>query len=508
MTPPSIDADKIRESIEIFIVRHLTNSWEENYGELLRYKQEHGNVSVPPTSQLYYWIRYQKSRWRILSPERRKLLLDAGIDLMSKSMYWQRNFEQLRAFKEEHGNLSVAGDSKLGRWIIFQRAHWDGLSKERREALLGLGFDIDPLETRWQNNLERFSSFVKEHGSSMLQPSMFSKSIKNWLKQQRKRWNLLSPQKRETLLELGFDPDPIETHWRKRLEELRAHKEKHGHCNVGKKENPIVWSFLKELRRSKNEGRLSPERIAALEELNIVWGDASARLFEDTCLRLAAYREKHRRLPSSNTRIREDSVRILISRMLRLRKLYAAGNLSGEQIRRLQNLGFSFHPDEDRWRTRFHELERYIAEGGNPNEIPNAHPLRGWMRAVLDSHGRGTLSGEKIAMLEKLGVTWEERKNRQQKIQNDRWEGNYRAVEKYFKDNASARGAHEGNILPPSHPCYNWWKSQLLNAYVLPPEKAEKIRSLKPAKNKFPRRKRRGIKGQGQGHETPQGAGN
>jgi hypothetical protein len=34
--------------------------------------------------------------------------------------------------------------------------------------------------------------------------------------------------------------------------------------------------------------------------------------------------------------------------------------------------------------------------------------------------------------------------------------------------------------------------------------KAEKAKEA----NKFPRRKRRGIKGQGQGHETPQGAGN
>jgi hypothetical protein len=168
--------------------------------------------------------------------------------------------------------------------------------------------------------------------------------------------------------------------------------------------------------------------------------------------------------------------------MLVLRKQYATGNLSEEQIWRLQNLGFSFHPDEDRWRTRFHELERYVAEGGNPNEIRSAHPLRSWMRTALNSHRRGTLSSEKVVMLEKLGVTWEERKSRQQRIQNDRWESNYRTVEKYFKENASARNAHKGSLLPLSHSCYGWWRSQLKNFYVLPSDKAEKIRALKPVK--------------------------
>jgi superfamily II DNA or RNA helicase len=484
MTPPGVDAEKIRESVEVFIVRRLTDSWEENYGKLLRYKREHGDISIPHGSHLYDWLRYQKSRWRLLFPGKRKLLLDVGIDLTPRPMYWQRNFEQLCAFKAEHGHLTVPFNSKLGRWVIIQRMYLDRLPAERREALLELGFDADPRETRWQNNLEKFRAFVKEHEcSDTLQFSMFPKYLRNWIKHQRKRWNLLSPQKRETLLELGFDPDPIETHWRKRLEELCAYKERHGHCNIRKNENPIMWSFLKALRESKSEGRLSPEKIAALDELNIVWGGASERFFEDTCRKLAAYREKHGRLPSSNTRLKEDrELRILIGRIIIMRRSYRTGNLSDEQIRRLQDLGLSFHPDEERWQTRFREFERYVAEGGNPNEIRSAHPLRGWVRAVLNSHRRGTLSGERIEMLEKLGVTWEDRNSRREKIQNDRWENNYRAVEEYFKENTSAYSVHEGNALPSSHPCYDWWKNQLLYFYALPPDKAEKIRSLKPAK--------------------------
>jgi hypothetical protein len=60
----------------------------------------------------------------------------------------------------------------------------------------------------------------------------------------------------------------------------------------------------------------------------------------------------------------------------------------------------------------------------------------------------------------------------------------------YWNKNLHQRGAiimsekqkrinvEENNILPSSHPCYGWWKNQLLYFYALSPDKAEKIRSL------------------------------
>jgi hypothetical protein len=216
--------------------------------------------------------------------------------------------------------------------------------------------------------------------------------------------------------------------------------------------------------------------------MNIIWGDRSERLFEDTYRKLATYHEKHGHLPPSNTRLNDKDLRILIGRMIKLRQSYRMGNLNDEQIRRLQDLNFPFAPDEERWQGRFREFERYVTEGGDSNNVPSSHPLRSWVRGVRYSHKHGTLSNEKIEMLEKLGMTWENPKIKREKIKNNQWEANYRIVEKYFKKNASICCVPDGNILPTSHPCYNWWKSQILYFYALPADRTAKIRSLKPAK--------------------------
>jgi hypothetical protein len=220
------------------------------------------------------------------------------------------------------------------------------------------------------------------------------------------------------------------------------------------------------MRKSYQEGRLAPDKIAAFEELGIIWGDSFDRLVEDSYHMMVAYHREHGGLPPSNTRLREE--RILLGRMLILRRAYRAGKLRDEQIERLQETGLSFEPEDERWQKRYGELVEYVSNGRDPNRIPNEEPLRGWVRNMKASYEKRVLSKDKIELLEKLGVKWDN-----VGYLNEVWEDNFHTVAEYFKEN-------EVNILPSSHATYDWWKSQLNTFHKLPEERARKVRSLKP----------------------------
>ena len=481
LIPPGVNAEVIRKSVGLFLVSNLTDIWEKHYDKLLRYKQEHGNIDVPfdspAYSELRSWLNTQIARWKLLTYKRKKLLLDLGFDYTSRLASWWEKLEQVRAFKVEYDHLPPYR-SVLGKWVAKQRMFWNVLSSEQHEALLKLGFVLVPRWAQWQNNYEQTLSLFKEHASLDSLP----KYLRAWLKDQRQRWDVLSPEKRDALQKFGFDPRPAETNWKKRLEEFRDYVKKHGHCVVRKNENPSLWSCSRELIQSMKEGKLSPKKIAELDELNFVWGNALERYFEETYHMLAVYREQHGRMPPTTTRAHLGKyMRLLANRISMLRRWYRAGKLTDKQTQRLLELGFSFTPDEDRWHKKFHELERYVADGNNPNAIPHIHPLRNWVRSMRRSYESGIMSSEKIMLMEALGVKWENPGIKNEIIKNERWENNYRIIEKYFKENKRTMTS-EGNVLPVSHRLYEWWKNQIFDYYILPPDRAEKIRSLKPVK--------------------------
>jgi len=464
LVPPGIDAQMIKESVSIFIVRHMSESWEERYGELLRFKREHGHINVPGLTPLNQWLSYQRRRWNTLTLEKQERLLELGF-VSQLPDPWEKHYGELLCFKQEQGHIIVPFSTQLGRWLVSQRQHWNALTSEKQKRLLEIGFELEPHKERWMKKLEELKLFKEQHGHIKVSDKQ-NKQLKNWLKTQRRIWDTLPPERRTLLLELDFDPEPTCTLWQKRLEELEKYAEKRGHCNVRKNENNTLASYLKEMRQSYHEGRLANERIEALERLGMVWGDGSERLFEDFYHQLVAYRNEHGCLPTTNTRLRD--TKILVGRMLIIRKAYRAGKLNEEQIRRLKETGFSFDPDEDRWQERYSELAEYVSKGRDPNRIPNKNRLHDWVRSVKQSYKNGRQSQEKTELLEKLGIAWDDTG-----YMNEKWQNYFQSVAEYFDKNGV-------NSLPATHPIYNWWKVQLKDINRLPPEKAEKIRSLRP----------------------------
>eukprot|EP00873_Tetraselmis_striata_P009424 jgi/Tetstr1/429688/TSEL_019584.t1 len=168
---------------------------------------------------------------------------------------WWRRCKELEEYKQEHGDCLVPRgympNPALGHWVHMQRQrHKKGkLTAERVEALEALGFDGDPLEGQWQRMYEQLVVYKEEHGDCLVpQGYMPNPALGNWLSVQRQRHKKgkLTAERVEALEALGFDGDPLEGQWQRRYEQLVVYKEEHGDCLVpwGYRPNPALSMWV------------------------------------------------------------------------------------------------------------------------------------------------------------------------------------------------------------------------------------------------------------------------
>jgi hypothetical protein len=208
--------------------------------------------------------------------------------------------------------------------------------------------------------------------------------------------------------------------------------------------------------------QLAPDKAAKI--LSWTLKTRSEKIFEDTIQQLEDFQKKHGHCVVAKKGC--GAGRILISRVINLRHKYRKGELTQDQIERLQRAGLSLDPKEEIWYMNYQELVEYVAGGSDPNRIPTSLPLRSWVRAVRGSKKSGHLSREKIRLMEKIGIDWNI-----QKVPDEKWESHFKKVKEYFS-------ANNVNRLPTSHESYEWLKHQNQKIHRLAPDKASKILSL------------------------------
>lgn len=116
----------------------LEVSWKRKYQELVEYASKYGDCLVSRSyhdKKLYNWVILQRQefkKWRQgkrsnLSDERKNALEKIGfvwrMKMLPKAVCWDTRFEELSAYKQEHGNTLVPQkyrpNVQLGRWYVF-----------------------------------------------------------------------------------------------------------------------------------------------------------------------------------------------------------------------------------------------------------------------------------------------------------------------------------------------------------------------------------------------------
>jgi len=412
-----LDADKIKRLDELgFVWDPIEQVWEIRFKDLAAYKQEHGDCLVPrnwKNKQLATWVKTQRTSKKRgqLDADKIKRLDKLGFAWDPHDQSWEARFEELVAYKRECGDCVVTGSWKnkqLATWVGKQRESKKRgqLDADKIKRLDGLEFVWDPFEQAWEIRFKELLTYQQEHGDCLVPRNRKNEQLALWVLTQRrfKKRGSLDADKIKRLDRVGFVWDPFQQAWEDQFEELLAYKQEHGDCLVaGSWKNKQLASWVCIQRRGRKAGVLGADKIKRLDELGFVW-DPIEQVWEIRFKELAAYKQEHGDCLVPNTWKNKQLATWVKNR----RKDRITGIIGADKIKRLDELGFVWHPIEQVWEDQFKELVAYKREHGDclvPSTWKNKQ-LGTWVGTQRKNKKRGQLDADKIKRLDKLGFVW------------------------------------------------------------------------------------------------------
>jgi hypothetical protein len=207
-----------------------THEWDEMFQKLVEFKKQFGHANIKESysdSQLYYWLKYQRSLYWIGKLEARKLkkLKQLGVDMQNKTIdRWENKFAKLIKFKKKHRHLYVStyftSDKQLVTFVKVLRRQKENMPVEHRKALDELGFIWNPGkeltvllnrkrgDEAWMKRFEELKTFKAQYGTCrVLTTSTTHHSLGNWVSVQRNSIENLTADKIKLLTSIGFFED-------------------------------------------------------------------------------------------------------------------------------------------------------------------------------------------------------------------------------------------------------------------------------------------------------------
>ena len=322
---------------------------------------------------------------------------------------WNFWFGLLETFIEREGHSNIHQHFKttdgysLGAWVQSQKGNEADILKNRKARLETLPGWIWAVQSKqWDERFDELLAYKAVHGNVNI-PTDPSNELWVWVRKQRQSHSksLLSQDRLQRLVEIGFNWDPRASKWDEMFDELLAYKAQHGDVNVPDEWPTALGTWVGKQRASKRLNNLSVDRLQRLVDVGFVW-DANESRWEARYSELCAYREKH-----DDVNIPHDRASELWRWVSTQRIFKKKGKLPTDKIRRLDEIGFNWDVAETQWETRFEELLAYRTTHANvsvPTQPPT--PLGSWVNTQRMSHRGGKLSVERVTRLDEIGFEW------------------------------------------------------------------------------------------------------
>ena len=198
---------------------------------------------------------------------------------------WDASLARLAEYSRQWGNADAPMKTELGDWCAEQRRMHasGGLAAARVSALDGLGFswrsptDVDDPVTQhdWPAMCARLRAYKEEHRSTDV-PKKYQRDprLGGWVAAVRRCRSTLGETKVAELDELGFQwtsSRQCGSAFQISCRQLRAFWVEHGHTDVGRVlgSEHVLALWCDAQRTAWREGRLSPKRVAPLDELGV-----------------------------------------------------------------------------------------------------------------------------------------------------------------------------------------------------------------------------------------------
>lgn len=284
------------------------DQWDVMFGQLIEYKAKFGNCLVPKrykdNPKLGTWCDTQRvQKKKLMKKLSEKLNQSASDDVArmdTSSAASDGGFES--APETTSGNTSPANTpGSIPKPLVGR------LTEERIRRLDEVGF-VWSIRDDWQKHYDELKEYKKKHGHCNV-PSRYSENrrLGIWVSAQRAAYKSgpkepvensgravpLTQERIDLLNELGFtwtirSRDTLGESWFQRLQELKAFKNKYGHCLVPSRYNeaPGLGTWVGSQRSAyrlwkqaqANPGSVVPgstamneDRIRELDQLGFVW---------------------------------------------------------------------------------------------------------------------------------------------------------------------------------------------------------------------------------------------
>jgi|1048.fasta_scaffold00127_3 superfamily II DNA or RNA helicase len=345
--------------------------WQDMYELLKVFEAREGHTSVPAIhieegESLGNWVFHQRANF--LNPDTKsRLSLDRVEKLQSLSTWtwnpvddvFESKFKYLLEYIKMNGSSRVPIDYvidgfALGKWISHRR---DAYKKGRLDQSVIEQFEASsadwswtPFNDTWEAAFTLLCDYVAVYGNSRIPNSFVFNEFKlgTWVANQKtkyKQGRLSADQiSRLESVDSGWTWDLMETLWQDFFAELKEFVKVNGHANVPYKvngEKSKLGEWVTGQRKFFARGKMDPSRKELLDSIGFRWdaldpwevGFANAKQFAD--------REGHTSVSSRHM----ENGKLLTKWMAHQRSKYRNGQLTKEQIRRLESLaGWEWNP--------------------------------------------------------------------------------------------------------------------------------------------------------------------
>ncbi len=425
---------EVRDCIEVFenLNDLLTATWDEMYSCAEKFFKEYGHLNVPQLFKtesglsLGHWITTQRSIYNqttygVLTEERIDKLNRIGMNWHTvHQQYWEESYSDAKEYFLNNGHLNVtkSENPSLVWWIVRQRAkkRANELSKEQISRLdeIGMVWDVD---NKWMEkyklakayfesngNLDIPAAYVTENGIKL---GIWYRSVVNLF-----RKGQLSKDKLVLMKAIGFKENSYaERSWNQMYGLAEEYFKTNSDLNINasyKTENGEklgVW--ISSQRSAYAKGKLSQERIDALEKIGMSWQRDKSRW--NTAYEYAVqYYSENESIDVPAKYICTDGF-ALGAWITTQRKKYFAGKLTEKQIGQLEALNICWNPNDSAWEIGFDHALSYFDANGSLNisgayACEDGYKLSTWINNQRYKYRNGKLKKERIDRLNELDI--------------------------------------------------------------------------------------------------------
>ena len=456
----------------------LTASWEFMYAEAEAYYRENGDLLpaadyvTPDGTKLGIWIITQRTNYRSgagISQEQIEKLNRIGMSWQTQQeRHWEEKCRQAKEYRDAHGDLLPTRrmDPGLAYWIIRQRRKQrDGLlTDEQFDRLSALGM-VWEFEDAWEQKFEAAKAYLKEHGDLDIPAAYETKDgvrLGAWYRGVRNQYRsgTLKEERRRRLEEIGIQWESVLTrNWQQYYELAKQYYRDHGNLNIPvhyeTEDGVRLGTWISQQRYNRKRGKyISEEQIRLLDEIGMSWHRDRSR-WERAYEYAKAYFEAQGGLnPPAGYRDADGFP--LGAWVSEQRKKHAEGKLKPVQIRRLEALGITWDVTEEAWLRGLEHARAYYGEHGHLDvkgsyQAKDGYRLGTWIWNQRTRYREGKLTGERIRMLEELGMVWN--------VQADRWNRGY-SFAKAYRRNGGQVPVLLSYVTAEGYPLGEWLRSQ------------------------------------------------